>query len=117
MRCLLLSSLLSTLTLDPPARTHFYEITYIVLGLYVSSRALLYAAVPERLHLLPESIAPWLDASWTVELMGLRFQPTYHGSLDCALFQRGDYTHIRPPEFWLSPGGSMVPLPSSCEAI
>jgi hypothetical protein len=44
VRCILTISVLLILALDPLARTCFYEVTYLILGLYVAYSALFYGA-------------------------------------------------------------------------
>jgi hypothetical protein len=45
IRCVLAIPMLLILNLDPLVRTRFYEVTYPILGLYVTNSAFLYGAV------------------------------------------------------------------------
>jgi signal transduction histidine kinase len=95
IRCILAISVLLILTLDSLARTRFYEVTYLILGFYVTYSVLLYMAARLWRPILPGGVEPWLDVGWAVGLMAVSSGPT--GMFDTfsffailiAAFQRG----------------------------
>jgi hypothetical protein len=69
IRCALAIAGAIIFTLDLLTRTWLSEVSYIVLGLYVTYSVLLYTAARWWRPILPGVVEPWLDVGWAVGLV------------------------------------------------
>jgi signal transduction histidine kinase len=69
IRCALAIAGAIIFTLDLLTRTWLSEVSYIVLGLYVTYSVLLYTAARWWRPLLPGVVEPWLDVGWAVGIV------------------------------------------------
>jgi signal transduction histidine kinase len=74
MRCALASAGAVIVTLDLLTHTWLAEVSYLVVGLYVTYSVLFYVVARWRRSILPGGVEPWLDIGWAVALMALGYE-------------------------------------------